>query len=106
MLWEVILNAADAENDGGRRRFRRQRRRQRTRLLRGPHDSLNDNAFIAPPRKERHVAVFDAHDSDDGDDEDDDDDDDNSAFFAALATPSTTTPLSYPPETNAPCRHH
>ena len=59
-----------------------------TRLLRGPQDSLNSDAFIAPPQKERRVDVVDAHDSDDGDDNDD------PAFFAALATPSTTTPLS------------
>ena len=31
----------------------------------------------------------------------DGDDDNDHAFFAALATPSTTTPLSYPPERNA-----
>ncbi len=36
-----------------------------------------------------------------GGDSDYGDDDDNAAFFTALATPSTTTPLSYPPQRNA-----
>jgi len=91
---------ADANNDRGRRRFQQRWQRQRTHLLRGPHDYLDDDAFIVPPRKERRVAVVDAHDSDDGDDDND------PAFFVALATPSTTTPLSYPPERNAACRRH
>ena len=80
--------AADANNDGGRRQFRRWRRRQRTCLLYGPRNSLNNDAFIAPLRKERRVAVVDAHDLDDGDNDGD------PAFFAALVTPSTMAPLS------------
>ncbi len=40
---------------GGRRR-----RRRRRRLLRGPRYSLDDDAFIIPPRKERRVAVVNA----------------------------------------------